>query len=84
MSRTTTLAAKVRQASAELTIEATNVPDVDPLSLRFEVRMHPNSLPPSAIRFCGYSVVRSRRVPVGGAWVIETSRTPWLVRRIEG
>lgn len=78
-----TLAAVVRQASADLTIARTDDPSVDPLSLRFEVRMHPESLPPTVVRFCGYSVVRSRLVPHAGAWLIETSRTPWAVARIE-
>lgn len=77
-----TLAAVVRQASAALTVQRTDDPTVDPLSLRFEVRMHPDSLPATVVRFCGYSIVRSRLVPHGGAWLIETSRTPWAVVRI--
>lgn len=77
------LAARVRQAAHGLTAARTSHADVDPLSLRFEIRMHPSSLPASADRFCGYSVVRSRLVPVGAAWLIETSRTPWAVARIE-
>lgn len=79
---TSTLAAIVRQASADLTMRRTDDPAVDPLSLRFEVRMHPESLPATAVRFCGYSIVRSRLVAIGGAWLIETSRTPWAVVRI--